>query len=74
MTTNEAQRSEDIPPEIEEQFEGEWIAWDCDAQAVIAHDVDPNKLIAPTDEAHRAGHLIYFHHVLRNDAILVGGF
>ena len=27
----------DIPPEIEERYEGEWIAWDCEAQQVIAH-------------------------------------
>ena len=74
MNSNTTQHSEEIPLEIEARFEGEWIAWDCETQEVLAHDVDPNKLIAPTNEAHRAGHLIYFHHVLRSDAVLVGGF
>ena len=64
----------DIPPEIEELYEGEWIAWDCETRQVIAHDVDPNKLVAPTDKAFDAGHLIYFRHILPPDAIIVGGF
>jgi hypothetical protein len=41
---------------------------------VIAHDVDPNKLVAPTDKAFDAGHLVYFRHILPPDAIIVRGF
>ena len=66
--------SEDIPLDVERQYEGEWIAWDCETRQVIAHDKDPNKLVAPTDDAFDAGHLIYFRHVLSPDAIIVGGF
>ena len=74
MTTETAPAPEDIPAEIEQQYEGEWIAWDCEMRQVIAHDVDPNKLVAPTDKAFDAGHLIYFRHILPPDAIIVGGF
>ena len=63
----------DIPPEIEERYEGEWIAWDCEAQHVIANDVELGKLMPATDEAYKAGRPIYFHHILLHDAIIVGG-
>jgi hypothetical protein len=74
MTAENFASSEDIPAEIERQFEGEWIAWDCETRQVIAHDVDPNKLVAPTDKAFDAGHLVYFRHILPPDAIIVRGF
>ena len=63
----------DIPPEIEERYEGEWIAWDCEAQQVIAHDLELGKLMPATDEAYKAGRPIYFHHILPHDANIVGG-
>ena len=74
MTAETAPSPEDIPLEIEQQYEGEWIAWDCATRQVIAHDVDPNKLVSPTDKAFDAGHLIYFRHILPADAMIVGGF
>lgn len=63
----------DIPLEIEELYEGEWIAWDCAAHQVIAHDVELAKLMPATDDAYKAGRPIYFHHILPQGAILVGG-
>ena len=64
----------DIPPEIEELYEGEWIAWDCAAREVIAHDVELGKLMPATDEAYKAGRPIYFHHILPRGAILETNF
>ena len=63
----------DIPAEIEELYEGEWIAWDCTSRQVIAHDVDLDSLMPATDEAYKAGRLIYFHHIRPHDAVIVGG-
>lgn len=63
----------DIPPEIEELYEGEWIAWDCAARQVIAHHVELDKLMPATDEVYNAGRLIYYHHILPHDAVIVGG-
>ena len=63
----------DIPPEIDDLYEGEWIAWDCEARVVLAHDVDLDKLMPATDAAYAAGRLIYFHHILPAGVEIVGG-
>ena len=74
MVNELAPSPEDLPLEVEQQYEGQWIAWDCETRQVIAHDANPNKLVTPTDKAFDAGHLIYFRHILPPDAVIVGGF
>ena len=63
----------DIPPEIDDLYEGEWIAWDCEARVVLAHDVDLDKLFPATDAAYAAGRLIDFHHILPAGSVIIGG-
>lgn len=73
MSHNLQAEPTDIPADIEAQFEGEWIAWDCESREVIAHDVELARLMPATDDAYRAGRSIYFHHILPADAVIVGG-
>jgi hypothetical protein len=63
----------DIPPEIEDRYEGEWIAWDTEACVVIAHDEDLDKVVDQVRAARTPGQLIYYHHILPRDAVIVGG-
>ncbi len=63
----------EIPVEIEDQFEGEWIAWDTVTREVVGHGVTMDEAMRASDAAFATGHLIYYHHVLPRDAILVGG-
>ncbi len=62
-----------IPTAIEEQYVGEWIAWDCRSKEVIAHHSDLDKLMPATDAAYAAGRPIYFHHILPPEMLIVGG-
>lgn len=62
-----------VPPDIEAQFEGEWIAWDTDSCVVLAHAPDLGDIVADTRELVANGKLIYFHHILKPGTVLVGG-
>ncbi len=63
----------EIPPEIEERYEGEWIAWDTVAHQLVGHGSTMKEAMQASDAAIATGHLIYYHHVLPRDAVLVGG-
>gem|GEM_PF-5557561 len=72
MTHDPQEQPTDIPADIEAQFDGEWIAWDCDSREVIAHDVELARLMPATDDAYRAGRSIYFHHILASNVTIIG--
>ncbi len=64
-----------IPREIESQYEGRWIAWDT----VLAKVVGQGESIREASEAARThadqtGNLIWYHHVLPRNSLIVGGF
>ena len=66
----------DIPPEIEEQYEGRWIAWDTVTQEVAGDGETLDAAIAAiaaSNDAWDAGHELYFHHILPRDVVIVGG-
>ena len=62
-----------IPPEIDAQYEGRWIAWDTETQQVICDGESLEEVMSGSDEIFDAGHLIWYHHILPHDAIIVGG-
>lgn len=62
-----------IPAEIESQYEGEWIAWDTTLCEIAGHGDSLEDAIELSSEARDAGHLVWFHHVLPKDALIVGG-
>ncbi len=74
MNADPTLESTDIPLEIENQYEGEWIAWDTIARLVVGHGADLDQVVQQAQPAQDQGHTIYFHHILPPDAILVGGF
>jgi hypothetical protein len=63
-----------IPPEIEDAYEGEWIAWDTVTNQVIAHAKTLDEVMDQTTAAVAANRLIWYHHVLPGDIEIVGGF
>ena len=63
----------DIPKEIEERYEGKWIAWDTETSEVVGADEDLDKVVDQAIPARDAGHVIYLHHILPRDAVIVGG-
>ena len=74
MSNDRTAESTDIPPEIDDLYEGEWIAWDTITREVVAHHVELKQVVQQARPAQAEGHTIYFHHILPPDAILVGGF
>ena len=73
MNTNQIAESPEIPPEIEVLYEGQWMAWDTVTHELVGHGATMDEAMQASDEAFATGHLIYYHHVLPRDAILVGG-
>lgn len=63
----------EVPREVEEQYEGQWIAWDTESKVVLASGESMEDLVSATREAVGAGRLIWFHHLIRPDTVLVGG-
>ena len=63
----------EIPREIEERYEGQWIAWDTESKVVLASGDTMEDLVSATRDAVNAGRLIWYHHLIRPDAVLVGG-
>ena len=62
-----------IPPDIEVQYEGRWIAWDTEAHVVLAEGEAMEDIVDATRDAVAAGKLIWFHNCLPRDIVLVGG-
>ncbi len=60
-----------IPVQVLEQFEGNWIVWDQDAKTVIGSGP---TLDQAEDQAERVktDHLLRIHHVLPRDAEIAG--
>ena len=63
----------EIPCEIEDRYEGKWIAWDTVTDEVVAADEDLGEVVKQALPARDAGHEIYFHHILPPDMVIVGG-
>ena len=63
----------EIPPEIEDRYEGEWIAWDPETCEVVAHHVDLDEVGKQVRAAGKAGKGMYFHHILPPDVVMLGG-
>ena len=63
----------EIPPEIEDRYEGKWIAWDTVTDEVVAAHEDLGEVVKQAQPVHDAGHELYLHHILPADAVIVGG-
>ena len=73
MNTDRAAETTDIPAEIEDLYEGQWMAWDTVTHELVGHGATMDEAMQASEKAFATGHLIYYHHVLPRDAILVGG-
>ena len=73
MKFDPANDPSEIPLEIEGRYEGQWIAWDTVTHELVGHGSTMKEAMQASDAAFATGHLIYYHHVLPRDAILVGG-
>ncbi len=73
MKTDATVESTDIPPEIDDLYEGEWIAWDMIAREVVAHDRELGPVVQAAKQVFDSGHPIYYHHIFSADTVLVGG-
>ena len=73
MSTHDSADSIDIPPEIDDLYEGEWIAWDTITREVVAHDQELGPVVRAAKVVFDSGHPIYYHHILSPDTIIVGG-
>ena len=63
----------EIPAEIEERYEGQWIVWDLDAHQLAAVGPELDDLQAEVRKLQDAGHEVYVHYVLPRGTVLVGG-
>ena len=72
MNTDRTAESTDIPPEIDDRYEGEWIAWDTITREVVAHDRELGPVVRAAKEVFDSGHPIYYHHILAADTIILG--
>ena len=63
----------EIPAEIEDRYEGEWIAWDTETSEVVAHNADLDTVVDQVITVRRPGRVIYYHHILPPDVVIVGG-
>ena len=62
-----------IPAEIEDLYEGKWIAWDVESEEVLASGETMEDLVPATRDAVSSGRLIWYRHLLHPDTVLVGG-
>ena len=62
-----------IPADIESQYEGRWIAWDTLTRQVVGDGDTVEQAIEASREARDDGHLIWYHHILSRDSVIVGG-
>jgi Family of unknown function (DUF5678) len=63
-----------IPPEIDAQYEGEWIAWDTATNQVIGHGITLEEVMDQTRSVDHRSQLIWYHHILPRDVEILGGF
>lgn len=63
----------EIPVEIEERYEGQWIVWDMDSHQLAASGPELDELQAEVRKVQDAGHEVYVHYVLPRGTVLVGG-
>lgn len=73
MNTDQFAADIEIPTDIEERYEGQWIAWDTVTHQLVGVGPTMDDAMRASDAAFESGHLIYYHHILPRDAILVGG-
>ena len=62
-----------IPRDVEISHEGRWIAWDAEERVVLAEGDSMDEVLDATDDAREAGKLIWYHHILHHDEVVVGG-
>jgi hypothetical protein len=63
-----------IPPKNEAKYGGRWIAWDTDANQLVAAGHSMQLVIDLAKEhVNRTRHLIWYHHVIEKNAVFVGG-
>ena len=63
----------EIPHDVEEKYEGRWVAWDTDAEVVLADGESMDEILDATRDEREAGRLIWYHNVLPRDLVIVGG-
>ena len=67
------QEPTEIPAEIEQLYEGQWIAWDTVTREVVGNGATLDEAMTHSSEAFHAGHELYYHHIVPVDAVIVGG-
>ena len=55
MNIDRAAESTDIPPEIDDLYEGEWIAWDTITREVVAHHTELKQVVQQARPAQAEG-------------------
>ena len=63
----------DDPRDVELSHKGRWIAWDAEERVVLAEGDSMDEVLDVTDDAREAGQLIWYHHILHHDEVIVGG-
>ena len=63
----------EIPRELEEQHEGEWLVGDLDVGQLAGAAPDLDDLDAEVRAVQDAGHEVYLHYVLPRGTVLAGG-
>jgi uncharacterized protein (DUF433 family) len=64
----------EIPAEIEDQYEGKWIAWDTETSCVVASGNSMDEVVDRAAEHYeKTRHLIWYHNVLPKDVEIIGG-
>jgi len=61
-----------IPVEVLEQYEGNWIVWDQDAKKVVGSGATLDEAEDQAESAQTNRHLLRIHHVLPRDAEIAG--
>lgn len=62
-----------IPLDVEARYEGRWIAWDTVTDEVVGDAETLEEAVEAATQAGRPSHLIWYHHVLPRDTVIVGG-
>lgn len=62
---------EQIPVDVLEQYEGQWIVWDQDGRTVVGSGDTLDEAEKQADQA-PTGHLLRIHHVLPRDTEIAG--
>jgi hypothetical protein len=65
--------NQQIPLQIEEKYEGRWVAWDTVDEKVVGDGQTLEEAIAAAAPARQAEHLIWYHHVVPRETVIVGG-